>query len=528
LFKIIQAAGQSAFSRVDRLFSAAFGDRANPLYHLGALGFYCYWIVAVSGIYLYIFFETSTVAAYQSIEQLTHGQWWLGGVMRSLHRYGSDAMVVVMFTHMTREFLFDRMRGPRWYSWFTGVPLLAFVYASGINGYWLVWDRLAQYIAVTTAEWLDWLPFFTEPIARNFLNEAAVSDRFFSLLSFLHIGIPLFLLLAMWIHIQRIARARTNPPRRLAVGMLAALLVLALAFPALSQAPANLDTVVARVGLDWFYLPLYPLIDRWGSGAVWALVGGSGLLLMTLPWLPYRRREPVAVVSLPNCNGCGWCFADCPYSAVTLAPRTDGLPFEHEAVVDPELCVACGICVGACPTATPFRRIAELVPGIDLPDRNIRELRARTLAACAKLDGPARVLVYGCRHSAHADRLMAPGVSVLTVPCLAALPPGFIDFVIMRRHADGVLLAGCNEGNCHYRLGTGWTAQRLAGERDPRLRERVPRQRIEIFRGGRGWPDTLPGVLAQFRARLTQFGPLSREKPSHPAANASERSHGAD
>lgn len=528
MLKIIQSAGQAAFARVDRLFSAVFGDRANPLFHLGSLGFYFFWIVAVSGIYLYIFFETSTVAAYQSIEQLTHGQRWLGGVMRSLHRYGSDAMVVVMFVHMTREFLFDRMRGPRWYSWFTGVPLIAFVYASGINGYWLVWDRLAQYIAVTTAEWLDWLPFFTEPIARNFLNEAAISDRFFSLLSFLHIGIPLFLLLAMWIHIQRIARPRTNPPRWLAAGTLAALLVLSLAFPALSQGPANLDTVVARVGLDWFYLPLYPLIDQWGSGAVWALVGGSGLLLMMLPWLPYRRREPVAVVSLPNCNGCGWCFADCPYSAVTLVPRSDGLPFEHEAVVDPELCIACGICVGACPTATPFRRLTELVPGIDLPDRNIRDLRARTLAACARLDGPARVLVYGCRHSAHADKLMAPGVAVLTVPCLAALPPAFIDFVIMRRHADGVLLAGCNEGNCHYRLGTGWTAQRLAGERDPRLRERVPRQRIEIFHGGRGWPDSLPEVLERFRARLTQLGPLLHEKPPHPAANAPERSHGTD
>ncbi|MEK7734992.1 MAG: hydrogenase iron-sulfur subunit, partial [Pseudomonadota bacterium] len=143
------------------------------------------------------------------------------------------------------------------------------------------------------------------------------------------------------------------------------------------------------------------------------------------------------------------------------------------------------------------------------------------------LEGPARVLVYGCRHSAHADQLIEPGVTVLTVPCLAALPPSFIDFVIMRRQADGVLLAGCNRGNCHYRLGTDWTAQRLAGERDPRLRERVPRNRIEIFHGGRGWPDSLPEGLTRFRARLASLAPLN-EKPPHPAAKTPEQQHGAD
>ena len=66
--------------------------------------------------------------------------------------------------------------------------LLWFLYACGISGYWLVWDRLAQYIAVVTAEWFDWLPLFGESIARNFLDSATVSDRFFSLMFFMHLG----------------------------------------------------------------------------------------------------------------------------------------------------------------------------------------------------------------------------------------------------------------------------------------------------------------------------------------------------
>jgi quinol-cytochrome oxidoreductase complex cytochrome b subunit len=120
----------------------------------------------------------------------------VGGVARSLHRYASDAMVITVLLHLAREFVLDRYRGVRWYAWLTGAILLWFLYASGIGGYWLVWDRLAQYIAVATTEWLDWLPIFAEPIARNFLNSASVNDRFFSLLVFMHI-IPLFLLLGM-------------------------------------------------------------------------------------------------------------------------------------------------------------------------------------------------------------------------------------------------------------------------------------------------------------------------------------------
>jgi len=250
-------------------FNTCFGDRWNPLYYLGSLAFFFFWVVAISGLYLYIFFETSITGAYASIESLTVEQWYLGGVMRSLHRYASDAMVVTMALHMLREFVMDRYRGVRWFSWLTGVPLIWLVYASGIGGYWLVWDELAQYIATMTAEWLDWLPLFDEPMSRNFLNQSTLSDRFFSLLAFLHIGIPLTLLMVMWIHVQRLGNPRTNPPRILIIGSLLALLVLSLVWPAVSQPPANLDLAVGTVSLDWYFLFVFPLLDAWSPATVW-------------------------------------------------------------------------------------------------------------------------------------------------------------------------------------------------------------------------------------------------------------------
>ena len=290
MLKRVQRGGQFLFLRLERLFNRAFGEANNPLYYLGAITYFLFWIVVATGLYLYVFFKTGVHEANASVEQLTRDQWYLGGVMRSLHRYASDGLVLGMLLHVARHFTFDRYRGFRWFSWITGVVVLWLVYVSGINGYMLPWDRLAQFVTVGTAEWLDWLPVFTGTLVRNFIVEGAVNDRLFSLLSFLHIGFPLGVLALLWIHTQRVPSAKTNPPRAIMGWLVASLIVLSLVKPAVSQGVADLDTVPTSVGLDWFYLPIFPLFYRWSVGHVWLLVGGGSLFLALLPWLPPKRR----------------------------------------------------------------------------------------------------------------------------------------------------------------------------------------------------------------------------------------------
>jgi NAD(P)H-flavin reductase/ferredoxin len=173
----------------------------------------------------------------------------------------------------------------------TGIVLLWLVYATGINGYMLPWDRLAQFVVVASSEWFDALPMFNGRLMRNFIFEEAVNDRLFSLLSFLHIGLPLGVLALLWIHTQRAPGAKTIPPRPLAIGLLAALLLLSIVKPAVSQAPADLATAPTTIAFDWFYLPVLPLIYRWSPSAVWWLVGGATLLFLLLPWLPPKRQR---------------------------------------------------------------------------------------------------------------------------------------------------------------------------------------------------------------------------------------------
>ncbi len=510
-----------ALQRVEQGFDRLFGASLNPWRQLGALSFLFFWVVAGTGLVLFIFFDTSLTGAHRSVEALTR-QWYWGGLMRSLHRYASDAMVLTMVLHLLREFLYGRYRGVRWFSWITGVPLLWLVFASGINGYWLVWDQLAHFIAVGTAEWLDWLPLFGGVMIRNFLTPESLSDRFFSLLVFLHVGIPLILLLMMWVHIQRISRPKTNPPRLLAGGTLAMLLVLSLALPAQSQLPADPLHLPEVLQLDWFYLYAFPLLYTLSPGGLWGLAAAGTALLGVLPWVGRRPPQPVAEVHLESCNGCGRCFEDCPYAAVVMQPRADGRPFQLQPVVNADLCAACGICAGACPSSTPFRSVASLATGIDMPQMPIDDLRERLEQALPRLAGEAKVVAWGCRHGVRAEDLAEPGVAGFDLLCAGMLPPSFVEYAV-RHGADGVLLVGCAGGDCEFRLGCRWTEERMAAQREPHLRGTVPAERVRI-----AWVNDageLRAELAAFRERLKTLQNASRSI-AEPIVIRRERRHG--
>ena len=412
---------------------------SRPLRQLGALGYLLFWFLAASGVYLYIRFDTRLEGAYASIDGL---EWWFGGVLRSVHRYAADAFVVVTLAHIVVELSRGRFRGFRAFTWISGVPLVWLLYASGLVGYWLVWDARAQFSFLATLEWLG----------QGAASGGAPLDRLFSLFVFLHIGLPLALLAGMWIHVQRLGQPKTVAPRTLGWGLAGALLLLAALRPASSEPPWDAMSAPAALALDWHYQFVHPLMYAASAQTLWFLAIGISLALLVAPYAAGSPQKPAAVVDPANCNGCGRCVADCPYNAIEL---------DAKAIVRAERCAACGICAGACPSATPFRSAAPLVSGIDLPDLPVNALRERLRATLAS---GAKEVVFTCENGSGA-------LSGIAVRCLAMLPPSFIEYAL-RHGAREVRAVGC-EPECAYRLGMDLCDARFAGAREPHLRATV-------------------------------------------------------
>jgi ferredoxin len=360
-------------------------------------------------------------------------------VLRSVHRYAADAFVLLVFLHLFVELKKRHFGGPRAFSWISGIPLLVLIYASGIVGYWLVWDERSQFSFLATMEWLGLAA-----------RAGAAPDRLFSLFVFLHIGLPLALLAGMWIHVQRLGRPETSPPRALGWTLAAMLLVLAALRPALSQAQWDAARAPVGVAVDWFYQFIHPLMYATSPSALWVFTGGfvAVLLLLSLK----KEKLVAAKVDPANCNGCGRCVADCPYNAVEIV--------SGKASVMAERCAACGICAGACPSSTPFRSIRELVSGIELPDLPLQELREKVRVFSG------REMVFHCANQ--------PGREGIALRCVGMLPPAFVDYAL-RNGAASVRAVGC--ADCAYRLGMALSDERFARTREPRLRATVRAER---------------------------------------------------
>ena len=137
-----------------------------------------------------------------------------------------------------------------------------------------------------------------------------------------------------------------------------------------------------------------------------------------------------------------------------------------------------------------------------MPSLPISGLRAVMMKELAKLEGNVRIMVFGCDNAANIEKLRSESVAVLSLPCIAMLPPSFIEYALHEHHVEGVLITGCRENDCYHRLGVLWTEKRLTAQREPRLRVRAERERIRQCWAASADLKVLESELESFRSSL--------------------------
>ncbi len=316
----------------------------NPFYHLGTLTIFMLIVLIATGVYITLLYRPGLDVAYQTVGKID--STWFGSLMRSMHRYASDGMIVLIVLHMFKILISDRFSGQRWLAWTSGWIMLAMTWLTGTMGYWLIWDQRAQWMTEYMMEYLagsSGLTYVATDLAsRTFSN--------FVIIIFLHVFIPLIGFLGIYIHSLRLSRERWWSPRWVSIQAVVGLIVLSILKPAQSALPADLSQLIQSVPMDAFYLGFLPLIDLWGNLIFWGLailVGGS---LFLLPWLASGRNPGPASVIDPKCTGCNICYAECPFDAIRMNDRNDSSGYHKLAIINNAQCTGCGICVGACPT----------------------------------------------------------------------------------------------------------------------------------------------------------------------------------
>ena len=466
--------------RLDRAVAQSVAPALNPLAQAGAIANLTFLIAAITGALLLFWYVPSVHQAHASMRAIEQG--WLANLVRTLHRYSSDACMLFVCIHAVKIVGARRFTGPRWLAWVTGLLALSLIGLVGWLGYWLVWDQPAQMVAAGTSRMLDVLPIFLAPFSGSFLTDGTVNSLLFFVVFFAHMILPMAVVLALWLHLARLNRARWMTGRALTWWVVGSLVAVSLLVPAVAGEPARMAVVPQQVHLDLWYLFPVLITERLSGGMVWSVLLVVGCVIASVPWWMARRRVRAAVVEISRCNSCTQCSQDCPYGAITMVPRTDGKDLPSQAQVDPSRCVGCGICSGSCDST-----------GVGLDWFDVTEQR-KTLDRWLA-DEPGAGVALVCAHSVGSELHIDPGTGrcpelpgwrALVVPCAGWVHALTVERC-QRHGARQVLIAACGDGDCRYREGPTWLRDRLDGLRSPKLRtDKADRSRVHVLALRRG------------------------------------------
>lgn len=291
---------------------------------LGILLGFLFLIMIFTGVILMIYYTPSVDSAYQSVKDIVYVVPG-GRIIRNMHRWASQGMVILVFLHLLRVFYTGSYLGNRSLNWVIGVVLLMVTLFSNFSGYLLPWDQLAYWavtigsnIAASARELTDLLGITNAVDAGGFMKKLLIGgetvgqpalSRFFAL----HvIFLPLSILILLGIHLWRIRKdgGLSRPLRYQGdmgstnkwsawpvlmwteLGLLLMVVVVVLFIALVADAPlleqANPTYPENPAKAPWYFLGIQELVSYS------AFAGGLIIPVLYLVFLfsiPYRDRE---------------------------------------------------------------------------------------------------------------------------------------------------------------------------------------------------------------------------------------------
>ncbi|MBM4059925.1 MAG: hydrogenase iron-sulfur subunit [Planctomycetes bacterium] len=127
-----------------------------------------------------------------------------------------------------------------------------------------------------------------------------------------------------------------------------------------------------------------------------------------------------------------------------------------------------------------------------------------------------KILGFLCRWCAYTGADLAgisrtkypPNLTAIRVMCSGRVDPTFV-VKAFADGADGVLIAGCHPGDCHYQNGNHKTMRRVALLTRLLAQYGIGRERLRLEWVSAAEGDRFARIVQEFTAQLRQLGPLA-------------------
>jgi cytochrome b6 len=111
-------------------------------YYTGGIVLFLFIVQLITGIALAFYYVPYFEKAHESVVEIVT-KLNMGWFFRSLHHWGAQAAIFVMFVHVFATLLLKSYRKPRELLWVSGFCLLGISIFFGLSGYFLLWDERA-------------------------------------------------------------------------------------------------------------------------------------------------------------------------------------------------------------------------------------------------------------------------------------------------------------------------------------------------------------------------------------------------
>lgn len=185
---------------------------SNFLACLGGITFALYLFQMVTGVLLLMYYRPTTAEAYKSVVEITT-QVPYGWLIRGVHRWGANLMVVTVLLHMMRVFFTAAYRPPRDVTWVNGMLLLVFTFGFGFSGYLLPWSQASYWATTVGTDSMSAIPIVGDTLkyfvrGGNVVGQLALTRSF----AFHVVILPGLMLLFLVLHFLMIRRQGIAEP----------------------------------------------------------------------------------------------------------------------------------------------------------------------------------------------------------------------------------------------------------------------------------------------------------------------------